>query len=80
MHFRHTFAIFQPKNLYLWKFGGENSNLAEFYSRFDGQLSISSGTADSNCMRFVLKQSIQTGVKYWESEDYPNEFFRLGNM
>ena len=45
MHFRHTFATFLPKNLYFKKFGGENSNLAEFYSRFDGQLSISSGTA-----------------------------------
>ena len=45
MHFRHTFATFLPKNLYFKKFGGENSNLAEFYSRFGGQLSISSDTA-----------------------------------
>ena len=41
----HTFAIFLLKNLNFEKFGGENSNLAEFYSQFGGQPSISSGTA-----------------------------------
>ena len=57
MHFRHTFATFLPKNLYFLKFGGENSNLAEFYSRFGGQLSISSGTADNTDKTVVLHLS-----------------------
>jgi len=34
------------KNLDFQKFGGENSNLAEFYSWFGGDPLISSGTAD----------------------------------
>ena len=63
MHFRHTFATFLPKNLYFKKFGGENSNLAEFYSRFGGQLSISSGTAE--------KQS------YFENKQFNATFFLL---
>ena len=37
--------LFCLKTLIFLKFGGENSNLAEFYSRFGGKLSISSGTA-----------------------------------